>query len=300
MRIFLAYLGVVVIWSTTPLAIKWSSVDVSFIFGVAARMTIGAICLCILMLLARQPLPLHGTAVKTYLAVALQLFFSMLLTYWGAQFIPSGWLSVIFGLSPFMTAFLAAALLKERSLSVGKLLSYTLGVAGLLVLFDSALDLNQNALQGMLAMLLATFLYSLSSVWVKQVDAQLPALTQISGGMLFALPAYLVTWYWLDQGQIPESLSQQTQLSILYLGAIATPIGFAMYYYVLSYLPATSVAMITLITPVFSLFLGYSVNHEPLGFKIAAGTGLILLALAMHALFERKPNPKALNTNTLS
>ena len=288
MRIFLAYLGVVVIWSTTPLAIKWSSLDVSFIFGVTARMSIGALCLLLLMLLARQPLRLHRAALKTYLAIALQLYLSMLFTYWGAQFIPSGWLSVIFGLTPFMTAFLAAAFLNERSLSPGKLVSYILGVAGLVVMFNSALEINLQAIQGMIAMLIATLLYAISSVWVKQINAQLPALTQISGGMLFALPVYLVTWYWLDNATLPENLSQQTQLSILYLGIIATPIGFALYYYVLSYLPATTVALITLITPVFSLLLGYSVNQEPLTLKIAIGTGLILLALAMHTLLDRK------------
>lgn len=288
MRLFLAYLGVVIIWSTTPLAIKWSAEDVSYVFGVTSRMSIGAVCLLVLMLLARQPLRLHRAAWLTYLAVALQLYLSMLVTYWGARFIPSGWLSVIFGLSPFMTAILAAIFLKERSLSPAKLLSYVMGVGGLLVMFHSALDIDQQAIQGLIAMLIATFLYAVSSVWVKQINARLPALTQISGGMLLALPAYLLTWYWLDHGQLPATLSRQTQLSILYLGVIATPIGFALYYYVLLYLSATTVALITLITPVFSLVLGYSVNQEPLTLKIAAGAGLILFALAIHSLPERR------------
>jgi len=290
-RIFLAYLGVVLIWSTTPLAIKWSSVDVGFVFGVTARMCIGAICLFLLMLLARQPLRLNRKALQTYLAVALQLYLSMLITYWGAQYIPSGWVSVIFGLSPFMTAFLAAAFLKERSLGLGKLISYVMGIIGLLVMFNSALEINELAMQGMLAMLMATFLYSVSSVWVKRIRAELPALTQISGGMLLALPAYLATWYWLDAAALPDAVSQQTQLAILYLGMIATPIGFALFYYLLIYLPATSVAMITLITPVFSLLLGYFVNQEPLTLKIAFGSGLIVLALAIHASTDRRQNP---------
>lgn len=264
--------------------------DVSYVFGVTARMSIGAVCLFLLMLLARQPLKLTRKALQTYLAVALQLYLSMLITYWGAQFIPSGWVSVIFGLSPFMTAFLAAAFLNERSLGIGKLISYIMGVIGLLVMFNSAWDINALAIQGMIAMLIATFLYSVSSVWVKQIHAQLPALTQISGGMLFALPAYLVTWYWLDDAALPDILSKQTQLAILYLGMIATPIGFALFYYLLLYMPATSVAMITLVTPIFSLVLGYFVNQEPLTLKIALGTGMILLALAIHAFTDRRRN----------
>lgn len=288
MRIALAYIGVVLIWSTTPLAIKWSAEDVSYVFGVSARMTLGAVCLFLLMLVKRQALRLNKAAGLTYLAVALQLYVGMLVTYWGARFIPSGWLSVIFGLTPFMTAFLAAAFLKERSLSWGKLFSYTLGVAGLVLMFHSALDIDRRAIKGMIAILIAAFIQASSSVWVKRIHAELPALTQISGGMLIALPAYLATWYGLDHGILPETMSLQTQLSILYLGMVATPIGFALYYYVLIHMSATSVALITLITPVFSLALGHSVNQEPITLKIIVGTALILTALTIHTLLNRR------------
>lgn len=288
MRIALAYVSVVLIWSTTPLAIKWSAQDVSYVFGVTARMTLGAVCLLLLMLIRRQSLRWDKQAGLTYLPVAIQLYAGMLVTYWAARFIPSGWLSVIFGLTPFMTALLAAVFLKERSLSWGKLFSYALGVTGLLVMFHSALEINREALQGMLAILLAALIQAGSAVWIKGVRAQLPALTQISGGMLIALPPYLATWYWLDNGILPENMSLQTQLSILYLGMVATPIGFALYYYVLIHLAATTVALITLITPLFSLALGWSVNHEPVTIKIAAGAGLILSALALHTLSDRR------------
>lgn len=288
MQIALAYFGVVLIWSTTPLAIKWSAEDVSYVFGVTARMSLGAVCLFLLMLIRRQPLRISKPAGLTYLAVALQLYVGMLVTYWGARFIPSGWLSVIFGLTPFMTAFLAAAFLKERSLSWGKLFSYTLGVAGLILMFHSALDINRQAIQGMVAILIAAFLQASSAVWVKQIRAELPAITQLSGGMLISLPAYLITWYWLDHGILPDALSLQTQLSILYLGMVATPIGFTLYYYVLIHMTATSVALITLITPVFSLVLGWSVNHEPMTVKVASGAGLILTALALHTMLDRR------------
>src|SRR5512139_3832922 len=37
-----AFLGVILIWSTTPLAIKWSAEGGGFLFGVSARMLLGA------------------------------------------------------------------------------------------------------------------------------------------------------------------------------------------------------------------------------------------------------------------
>lgn len=288
MRLVLAYVGVVLIWTTTPLGIKWSSVGVSFIFGVTARMSIGLICLLLLMLISRTRLRLDRAALKTYVAVAMQVYASMLLTYWGAQFIPSGWISVIYGLSPFMTAFMAAAILKERSLGIGKILSYLIGVSGLAVMFSSAIDLNLQAVEGMAALLAATFLHAISAIWVKKIHAELPAMAQITGGLLLSLPLYFVTWYWLDHAYIPEMPAEQTVWAILYLGLIATPIGFALYYYVLARLPATNVAMINLMTPILSLLLGYFANQESLTIKVLAGTGLIMLALGLHSWLERR------------
>lgn len=288
MRLLFAYLGVVLIWTTTPLGIKWSSVGVSFIFGVTARMSIGLACLIVLMVITRTRLRLDGAALKTYAAVSGQLYASMLLTYWGAQFIPSGWLSVIYGLSPFMTAFIAAAYLNEQSLGLGKIVSYLVGFSGLLVMFSSAIDMNPAAVQGMLALLGATLLHALSAVWVKHIQAGLPAMAQITGGLLVSLPLYFLTWYYLDGGAIPPLPPEITQWSILYLGVIATPIGFALYYFVLANMAATNVAMINLMTPVLSLLLGYFVNGEPLTLKVAIGTALIMMALALHGWIEHR------------
>ena len=36
-----AYLAVILIWTTTPLAIKWSGEEPGFLFGVTGRMVLG-------------------------------------------------------------------------------------------------------------------------------------------------------------------------------------------------------------------------------------------------------------------
>ncbi len=286
MRIPLAYISIILIWATTPLAIKWSGEGPGFLFGAAGRMSIGAVCVVILLLLMRQRLAWHRKARQTYLAVALQIYGSMLAVYWAAQFIPSGWISVIFGLSPLITALLSAIWLRERSLTPGKLLSYGFGIGGLVVMFGSALQFGPEAVLGIAGVLVSAFLQSASAVWVQRIQAKLPALSQVAGGLLLAVPAYWLTW-WLIDGQWPASLPPASLASIIYLGVIATTIGFVLYYYVLTHLAATRVALITLLSPVLALMLGHTVNHEPLTMKIATGTALILAALVMHEYFDR-------------
>jgi drug/metabolite transporter (DMT)-like permease len=291
MRIYLAYISVILIWSTTPLAIKWSGEGPGFLFGATGRMVVGLVCLLLMMLLSRQRMVWHRKAVQTYLAVTLQIYGSMLTVYWAAQFIPSGWISVIFGLSPLMTALLAAVWLKERSLTPGKLLAYALGIGGLWVMFGSALQLGHDAVLGIAGVLASTFLQSASSVGVKRIGANIPALSQVTGGLLLSVPIYLITWAVFD-GHWPSEISPISLASIIYLGAIATTFGFVLYYYLLIQHSATKVALVTLVSPVMALLLGHAVNHEPLTMKVATGTLLILGALLVHEFFDRLTNSK--------
>ncbi len=287
MRIFAAYISVILLWATTPLAIKWSAEGSSFVFGAASRMTIGIVCVFFILIFTRKRLPWHSRARQTYLAVSLQIFGAMMVVYWSSRFIPSGWVSVIFGLTPFITALMSAIFLKERSLGTSKILSYLLGIGGLVMMFSSAIELSNQAILGIAGVLTAAFLHSASAVWVKRIQAGLPAMIQVGGGLLFAMPMYLGSWYLFEEGSLPSSLSWQTISAIIYLGVIATTIGFSMYYYILTHLPATNVAMITIISPVLALLLGYFANGELLTVKVVTGTTMILLALFIHLFIDR-------------
>jgi hypothetical protein len=63
MRIGFAYLSVVLLWATTPLAIKWSIADIGFLFGVTSRMVIGM--LCVLLVLWCFSFPSSGLGMPT-------------------------------------------------------------------------------------------------------------------------------------------------------------------------------------------------------------------------------------------
>ena len=250
-------------------------------------MVIGAFCMLFILAIRRQHLPSHRKAKITYLIIAIQIYAAMISVYWGAQYVPSGWVSVVFGLSPFLTALFSALWLKERSLTIAKIFSYLLGLSGLGIIFSSALQLNIQAVHGIAAILTAVSLQTASAVWVKRINAKLPAFKQVTGGLLFALPAYLLTWVLFDNAQWPQNLSLLNIASIIYLGTIATTIGFVLYYYVLIHLSATTVGFIPMISPVLALYLGHTFNHEPLSLKIITGTALILSALILHEFFDR-------------
>ncbi len=285
MRILSAYLGMVLLWAITPLAIKWSVDGLGVLWSVTSRMGIGAVCMILLLILFKKRLPVSRPACLIYAAVALQIYGAMAVVYWAAQFIPSGWISVISGLTPLVTAFFAAIWLNERSLTIGKLLSYVIGIIGLSIMFGSAGQLSSTAMLGIIGVLISVSLQALSAIAIKRISHKLPPLTQVTGGLLVSLPLYLVTWNSFS-GQIPAQFSLTSFLAVLFLGVIATPVGFMLYYYLLSHRTATQVSLVTLMSPVLSLWLGHSVNNEPMTINIIVGTSLILLALIVHNFFD--------------
>jgi len=275
-----AFLGVVLIWATTPLAIKWSSEGTGFLFGVAARMVLGVFVCGVLVALLGRRLPWHRAAVRTYLAAGLGLWAAMSSVYWAAQFVPSGLISVVFGLTPVVTALMAALWLREPALTPPRLAGMALSLLGLWVVFGQGMTLGESWALGLGGLLLSVLVHSASAVWVKRIDAGLHPIETTTGGLLVAVPLFVLVWVLLD-GQVPMALPPRTAWSILYLAVFGSALGFILYYYLLRRVQASRVALITLLTPVLALMLGQALNGETVSSRTALGSGAILAGLAL-------------------
>ncbi|MCP4995443.1 MAG: DMT family transporter [Gammaproteobacteria bacterium] len=286
MSVGFSYIAVILIWSTTPLAIKWSGEGSGFLFGVTGRMVLGAVLALVVMQLMRLPFPWHRRARRTYLVAGLGIYSAMLCVYWAAQFIPSGWISVIFGLTPITTSLMAVIWLDEGRLSVTQLAGMLLGVAGLMVIFGSGFALGEQGIYGVFGVLAATLLHSTSSVWVKRLNRGLHGMAVTTGGLMVAAPLLLLTWF-LTNAQWPVVVLERAIYSILYLGIVGSVVGFSLYFYILRQVSATRVALITLITPVTALLLGNLFNGELIEMEVWLGTGLILTGLLCFEVGDR-------------
>lgn len=281
-----AYAGVVLIWSTTPLAIKWSGEGPGFLFGVTGRMVLGTLLCLLLALLLRVRLPLHRQALEAYGAAALGIYGSMMCAYWAAQFVPSGIVAVMFGLAPLTVGALAAWWLNEPAFTPAKIFGSLIGVAGLILIFGDMRAIGPQAALGIAVLLLSVLLHSVSSVWVKRVNQDMHALALTSGGLLAALPVYLLTWLVFD-GAWPADLPSRATGSIVYLGLIGSGLGFILYYYALRHMQASRLALIPLITPLLAMVLGYLLNDERPQTGQLAGAALILCGLVFYQFGER-------------
>lgn len=282
MSVPLAYIGVIIIWSTTPLAIKWSGESAGFLFGVTARMVIGLVLSSLLIaVVSGRRLPWSKPARTAYFVAGIAIYGAMSCVYWGAQYISSGFISVIFGLNPIVTGIIAAIWLNERSLTPMKVLGVILGIMGLVVIFGQGIELGEQAVLGVSAVFIAVLLHSWSSVWFKSLNISLSAMEITHGGLLISVPLYLLTWF-LMQGTWPTVLTMRSLASITYLGIFGSVLGFILFYYILKHIDAGRVALITLITPVLALFMGHVFNDEILNQGVWIGTGLIILGMSFY------------------
>lgn len=281
MSVPIAYITIIVIWSTTPLGIKWSGEGVGYEFGVAARMLLGLAFLLLVMLLQRLTFPWDRHARRVYLVGGLSIFFAMASVYWAAQYIPSGWISVVFGLSPIMTGLLAIAILQEQSFSEGRLIGMLIGLLGLSVIFIEGMDLHEAAWLGVLGVIFSTIAQPMGAVLIKKLKPTLPAITITAGSVAVAVPLFTLNWL-LFGPDLPAAIHGKTLGAILFLAIAGTGIGFPLYFYVLKHLSAGHVSLITLITPVTALLIGNTFNDESISLRVWLGTALIMLGLLVH------------------
>jgi len=274
-----AYLGIILIWATTPLAIKWSG-EVGFLFGAGSRMALGLVLCLVLICLLRTKWSWKPRAWRAYLSASVGMYGAMSCVYWGAQFIPSGLVSVLFGLTPLATGVMAALWLGERFLSFSRIFGIGLALTGLVVIFDAGAQLEGASWAGIAAVLTAMLLHSASMVGVKRFGSDLHPLETNTGGLLVAVPLYLITWL-IDGPELP-AIEPRAYGAIIYLGVFGTAFGFVLYYYVLKRLPAGVIALITLITPVLALLIGKMFNDEPVLPLVWLGTAFILTGLLFY------------------
>ncbi|HSX85156.1 MAG TPA: DMT family transporter [Cellvibrio sp.] len=280
MAVFLAYVLVVLIWATTPLAIQWSSDSISFIAAALSRMMMAvAFALPILFALRRRLFP--PGAWKVYLAGSIGIFPNMPVVYWSAQFIPSGLVAVIFAMSPFVTGVLSLLILRENPFTMRRVLALIMALAGLSVIFYGQLRIDHQGLYGIAGILLSCVLFSFSSVLMKRLNENTEAFAQMTGSLLFSLPGLVFTW-WLLDGQLPIDVSDKTLGGVVYLAIFGSLVGYTLFFFILKRLSASVVSLVTLMTPLLALLLGVWIADERFTFQLLLGVGMVILALLLY------------------
>jgi drug/metabolite transporter (DMT)-like permease len=282
-----AWLGVVGIWSTTPIAIKWTAEGMGPALAVLGRTAIAAAVFALLFLVARLRFTNDAATWRAAAVAAAAFCSSMLLASSGAPLVPSGLMSVVFGLSPLATALLGAFVLRNEPLTPWRAAGTLVGFSGVVLISGGRGELGEGATHGLLLVGAAMCIGALNLVVLKQIAREVSVVSMTALSTWLSLPVLVVAW-WLLEGQAPAALAPRVWWSVAWLGVAGSVVGFLLFYYALKHMAATKVALITLVTPLTALLIGQRFNGEHLPPSAWLGSGLVLVGIAFATLLDRR------------
>lgn len=277
-----SFLAVIVIWSTTPIAITISNQSFTPQFSVLARMSLAFILIAIFIALFRKQSVLQLKNWRIYLMAGVGFFPTMTFIHQSTLYLSSGLVAVLFSLVPIFTGVMATFILKETFFTINKIIAMLLSLSGFLIIFAQNMTFGDDTLKGIACMFCANTLFSVSQVGVKYLskEKQVDPFEQTLGALVYAVPGFILSWYFID-GNLPTTFLPQSIWATVYLASIGSIFVFSAYFYALKKLSVTVMSLIPLVQPLLTLWLGLVLLDELVTQEILLGTVIIVLALVI-------------------
>ena len=279
-NIVLTYALLVLIWSTTPLAIVWSVGDFHALWALVLRFFIALPLAVVLMLVLKQHFPMGKQAWHSYLAGSFSLIGSQFFTYVATAYLSSGIIALMFGLAPIM-AGLIGRMVFGHQLHHLQWLGMVIAVVGLGLICVAGEQHSVNPL-GIGLVLISVFSYAASIFWVKKVNATIAPVAQATGSIFVStlLAMCILPFIW---AYAPTELPNLKSLAaLLYTVVMASLIAMFCYFKLVKNIQATTLSLTTVMTPMLAIFFGAWLNQEKLSLMVFVGALVLLLGLAVY------------------
>jgi drug/metabolite transporter (DMT)-like permease len=284
------YGALVLIWSSTWVAIKIGLEDCPALLGAGVRFAVAG-----LVLLAVAGFQRRSLRTDWLLAGVLALApfaFAYGLVYWGEQYVPSGLAAVLFGVLPLYVALLGSVLLHDEPLRASLLAGVMIGIAGLSLAFLESVELGsaEKAALGASALALAPLGAALGSIAQKRRAAELDAVVlngwaMLVGGLIL-LPVSALTESWGDFVWSAESVG-----SIAYLAIFGSAIAFVTLTVLLRQISALAMSFLAMLLPFGALIFGAALYDESITARAVGGAALVATGLLI-AQWARRTRPE--------
>jgi len=274
------YILTCLIWGSTWLAIKIGLESMPPIISAGYRFTLASILIMGVILIKKIKIQTDITAIKLYLSMA---FFSFIfpygLIYWAEQFVPSGLTAILYAVYPFSIAMFSFLMIPSEKIGINKIIGIIISFTGLYIIFSESFTGNlNNYILGLIAVFISAIMQSSIAVSIKKYGHHLHPLAMNFYPMLIA-GIVLLAYGFIVEGQLPIRYDYKALFSVFYLALFGSLITFTSYYWLIKRVNIIIVSLITFITPVIALFLGWFFYKEELSLHQLAGCLLVLVGL---------------------
>lgn len=281
-----AFILLGLIWGSSFAWIKVAVADIPPATLVAWRMSLGAVGMLALIGVLRLPRP-RGAGEWLPLVVlgAVNAAIPIFLISWGQQWVDSGTAAVLNSLTPIFSLVIAGLALRVEPVTALRVIGLLLGFLGAALLASRQLELRSDAagLIGAMAVVLAAFSYAVGASYARHRIQRTHRYVVAGGTLLFAAVDAWVLALLADGGVVlPTELS--TVIAIGWLGILGSFVAYVLFFFLIEHLGATMASMVTYLFPVVGVGLGVLVLGERMDVRLAAGTILVLIGIAVVSL----------------
>jgi len=282
-KVWAALLAVYLVWGSTYLMIRFVVETLPPFLSAGLRFVVSGVILLAWRRLSGDAVPTLRQWRSAAIVGTLLLLGGNGLVCWAEQTVPSGVAALIIGTVP-MFLVIADALRPNGVRPTLRLLAGLLiGFIGIYLLvgpsvFSDGMPLN---MAGVAALLLASLLWAVGSIYSKTADLPKTALMTTGAEMLAGGFALLVVSVLSEQWSIFSltQVSADSWLALVYLIVFGSMIGFASYAWLLQNAPISLVATYAYVNPLVAVFLGNWFAQEPLTPRILSASAIIIGAI---------------------
>ncbi|QSA99590.1 EamA family transporter [Methylomonas sp. EFPC1] len=282
-KVWAALLAVYLVWGSTYLMIRFVVETLPPFLSAGLRFLVSGFILLAWRRLAGDAAPTFRQWRSAAVVGILLLLGGNGLVCWAEQTVPSGVAALIIGAVPMFLVMADALRPNGNRPTLRVLVGLVIGFMGIYLLvgptaFSDGIPVN---LPGVAALLLASLLWALGSIYSKTADLPKTALMTTGAEMLtggFALllvSALSEQWGVFNLAQV----SVNSWLALAYLIVFGSMIGFASYAWLLQNAPIPLVATYAYVNPLVAVFLGNWFAQEPLTPRVLSAAAIIIGAI---------------------
>lgn len=277
------------IWGSTWIFIKLGLDDWPPFTFAAMRFLLASVILWLMVLVRRDSLPRTR---RDWMLIAWLGVSSFALNYglvfWGENRIPSGLTAVLQSMIPAFGMVAAHYILPNERITAAKLVGVALGIAGVVVIFADQMNIaGTSALWGCAAIIVSALVVAYTNVVVKLRCGHLQIAPTVAGQMTFGMiPLFIIGWF-VEGSPMNLRWTPMAAGSLIYLAVIGSVTAFLLYYWLVKRVDVTKTMLISLVTPVIALLIGWLVRGEGLSWRLAIGSAAIISGISLIVVRRR-------------
>lgn len=279
-KIWIALLALYIVWGSTYLAIRFAVETIPPFLQAGLRFFISSLILILWRRAAGDKMPTRVQWKSVAIIGTLLLLGGNGLVSFAEQRIASGIAALIVGTVPLWLVLIEALRPKGTKPSLLSIIGLVIGFIGIYILVGPSETTGKLQFDtiGTLAVIVASFLWSLGSIYSRSADVPKSALMTTGAEMLTgSVPIFLVSlalgeWRTFNLAQV----STQSWLGLLYLIAFGSMIGFVAYIWLLQNAPLSLVATYAYVNPLVAVLLGAWLANEALTLRVLVAAGIIV------------------------